>query len=44
MNMKIKTILGEAIKILSVSIIIFAPTSYLSFGIEEMPKSMKKLR
>jgi hypothetical protein len=44
MSMKIKRILGQALKILSVSMIIFAPTSSLSVGIEEMPESMKKLR
>jgi len=44
MSMKIKRILGQALKILSISVIIFAPTSYLSIGNEEMPESMKKLR
>ena len=44
MNIKIKRILGQALKILSISMIIFAPASALSTGIEEMPESMKKLR
>lgn len=42
--MKIKRILCEALKILSLSMIIFAPTSMFTAGIEEMPESMKKLR
>jgi len=42
--MKIKRILCEALKILSLSMIIFAPASALTIGIEEMPESMKKLR
>jgi len=42
--MKIKRILCEALKILSLSMIIFTPTSTLSVGTEEMPESMKKLR
>ena len=42
--MNIKRILGEALKLLSISMIIFSPTSTLSIGIEEMPESMKKLR
>jgi hypothetical protein len=44
MSMKIKRILGQALKILSVSMIIFSPASMASTGIEEMPESMKKLR
>lgn len=42
--MNIKRILGEVLKILSISIVIFSPTSTFSVGIEEMPESMKKLR
>jgi hypothetical protein len=42
--MNIKRILGQALKILSISMIIFAPASMLSIGAEEMPESMKKLR
>jgi len=44
MNMKIKGILGQVLKILSISIIISAPASIATAGIEEMPESMKKLR
>lgn len=42
--MKIKRILGEALKILSISMIILTPTSAVTAGIEEMPESIKKLR
>jgi hypothetical protein len=44
MNMKIKRILGQALKILSISMIVFSTASAVSAGIEEMPESMKKLR
>ena len=42
--MKIKKILGQVLMMLSVSMIIFAPASMGSVGIEEMPESMKKIR
>ena len=42
--MKIKRILGRVLKILSITMIIFAPASTLLIGNEEMPESMKKLR
>jgi len=42
--MKIKEILGKVLMALSVSMIIFAPASGSTIGIEEMPESMKNLR
>ncbi len=42
--MKIKNLLGKVLMMLSISMIIFAPTSAATVGIEEMPESMKKLR
>lgn len=42
--MKVIRILGQVLKILSISIIIFAPTSIATAGSEEMPESMKKMR
>ena len=44
MNIKIMRILGQALKILSISMIIFSTASMATTGIEEMPESMKKLR
>lgn len=42
--MKIREILGKVLMRLSVSMVIFAPASACSVGIEEMPESMKKFR
>ncbi len=42
--MKIKNLLGKVLMMLSLSMIIFAPASAATAGIEEMLESMKKLR
>ena len=42
--MKIRNLLGKVLMMLSLSMIVFAPASGSSIGIEDMPESMKKFR
>jgi hypothetical protein len=42
--MKVREVIGKVLMMLSVSMIVFAPASSSTIGVEEMPESMKKLR
>jgi hypothetical protein len=42
--MKIRDLVGKVLKALSLSMIVSAPASGSSIGIEDMPESMKNLR